>query len=121
MKIRLQEIELGIQNTTSSKEFYNSVLGLDIQINQDNLKVFKTGIGGIDFNTSTHLPAKTIVISFLTEDLAAIIATLTEKRIFFEGPKPSHLGMTTIEFKDPDGYLIRINQPSNTSPDWLIV
>lgn len=35
--------------------------------------------------------------------------------------KKSHFGMITIEFNDPDGYLIKVNQPKDESPDWLIV
>jgi hypothetical protein len=29
--------------------------------------------------------------------------------------------MITIEFNDPDGYLIKVNQPTDESPDWLTV
>ena len=121
MKIRLQEIELGTHDTIVSKSFYNSILGLDTVVDQENLKVFESGIAGMDFNTSTHLPAKVMVTSFLTDDLQAVIERLTASRVPFDGPRKSHLGMTAIEFKDPDGYLIRVNQPSDTSPSWLTV
>ena len=60
-----------------------------------------------------------MVISFLTDDVQAVINRLSSSGISFEGPKESHLGMTTVEFKDPDGYLIRVNQLSATSPSWL--
>ena len=121
MKIRLQEIEFGTQDPNISKEFYNSVLGLDTTIDQENLKVFDSGIRGIDFNTSTHLPAKAVITSFLTDDLQTIIERLNANGISFDGPKKSHLEMTSIEFKDPDGYSIRVNQPSDSSPSWLTV
>ena len=121
MKIRLQEIELGTQDPTVSKSFYNSILGLEIVVDEESLKVFNSGVAGMDFNTSTHLPPKTILTSFLTDDLQAIIERLTTSRVPFDGPKKSHLGMITIEFKDPDGYLIRVNQRSDTSPSWLAV
>lgn len=29
--------------------------------------------------------------------------------------------MVSIEFNDPDGYLIRVNQPTEESPTWLKV
>jgi len=119
MKIRLQEIELGTQNPNISKDFYNSILGLDTVVEKENLNVFESGIAGIDFNTSTHLPAKVTVTSFLTDDLQTVIERLNASGISFDGPRKSHLGMTTIEFKDPDGYLIRVNQPSDASPSWL--
>jgi catechol 2,3-dioxygenase-like lactoylglutathione lyase family enzyme len=107
MKLTLHEIEFGTANPSASKAFYNSILNLDTVVDQDNLKVFNAGI---DFNTSTHLPPKVVMISFLTDDLQAVIERLTVNGISFDGPKPSHLGMTTIEFKDPDGYLVRVNQ-----------
>ena len=121
MKIRLQEIEFATKNTTISKDFYNSILGLDTVVDQENLNVFNSGIAGMDFNTSTHLPAEVTVTSFLTDDLQTIIERLIAKEISFDGPKKSHLGMTTIEFNDPDGYLIRVNEPTGTSPSWLTV
>jgi catechol 2,3-dioxygenase-like lactoylglutathione lyase family enzyme len=121
MKIRLQEIELGIQDAAISKEFYKTILGLDTTIDQEDLKVFKSGVEGIDFNTSTHLPSKVFVTSFLTDNLQTVIERLYASGISFDGPKKSHLGMTTIEFRDPDGYLIRVNQPGDASPSWLTV
>ena len=121
MKIRLHEIELGIQDPAISQDFYSSILGLDTNIDQENLKVFKTGVEGIDFNTSTHLPSKVFVTSFLTDNLQSVIERLNASGVSFDGPKKSHLGMTAIEFKDPDGYLIRVNQPGDASPLWLTV
>ena len=121
MKIRLQEIELGTQDPNISKNFYNSILGLETVVDEQNLKVFRSGVAGMDFNTSTHLPGKIILTSFLTDDIQAIIERLNASRVPFDGPKKSHLGMIAIEFKDPDGYLIRVNQPSDTSPSWLAV
>lgn len=121
MKIKLQEIELGTQDPAISKDFYTSILGLDTVVDQENLKVFTSGIAGIDFNISTHLPAKVVMTSFLTDDLQAVMERLTAREISFDGPKNSHLGMTAIEFKDPDGYLIRVNQAGDTSPSWLTV
>ena len=121
MKIRLQEIELGTSDPNKSKLFYNTILGLDTSVDQDELKVFDSGVVGVDFNTSTHFPSKTTMTSFLTDNLQNIIDRLYTNGIAFSGPKNSHLGMTTIEFTDPDGYLIRVNQPTNESPDWLKV
>jgi catechol 2,3-dioxygenase-like lactoylglutathione lyase family enzyme len=121
MKIRLQEIEFGTQNLDVSKGFYKSVLGLDTIVDQERLNVFKSGVEGMDFNTSTHLPAKVMVTSFLTDDLQTVIQRLIAGGISFEGPHNAHLGMSTIEFKDPDGYLIRVNQPGDSSPSWLQV
>jgi len=119
MKIRLQEIELGSNDPEKSKLFYTSILGLKTSVDKEGLKVFKSGSEGIDFNVSTHLPSKTMSISFLTDDLQNIIEVLSAHNIAFDGPKKSHLGMMTIEFNDPDGYLIKINQSTEESPKWL--
>ena len=121
MKIRLQEIELGVSDPDKSKLFYNSILGLDTSVDQEGLKVFNSGVAGVDFNTSTHFPSKKTMTSFLTDNLQNVIDRLSANGIVFSGPRESHLGMTTIEFNDPDGYLIRVNQPTKESPAWLKV
>jgi catechol 2,3-dioxygenase-like lactoylglutathione lyase family enzyme len=121
MKIRLHEIELGTKDPAISKNFYTSILGLDAVIEKENLNVFQSGVAGLDFNTSTHLPTKNTVTSFLTDDLQTVIDRLNDSGIAFDGPKKSHFEMTTIEFRDPDGYLIRVNQPTAASPSWLTI
>ena len=119
MIIRLQEIELGAINLDQSKAFYAGILGLELSVDQPGLKVFKSGVDGIDFNTSTHLPPKTTLISFLTDNLQEMMEVLRSKGVQFIGPKEYHLGMETIEFMDSDGHLIRVNQPTEASPSWL--
>lgn len=121
MKVRLHEIEFGTSDPEKSKQFYQSALNLDLSVDQDGLKVFKTGIDGLDFNTSIHLPPKVAVTSFLTEDLQAVIDRLKAMNVSFEEPKVTHLGMLSIEFKDPDGNMVKVNAPTSTSPSWLKV
>lgn len=121
MKIRLHEIEFGTSNPEKSKEFYQAALGLDLAADQDGLKVFRTGIQGLDFNTSTHFPANVVVTSFLTDNLQQVIDRLNLLGIHFIGPKDTHLGMRSIEFKDPDGYIIKVNAPTSSSPSWIRV
>ena len=119
MKIRLQEIEFGTNDPEGSKHFYHSILGLDLSVDQAELNVFNSGVVGVDFNTSSHIPTKTTVTSFLTDDLQIVTKRLSVNGIVFSGPKKSHLGMLAIEFNDPDGHIIRVNQPTNESPQWL--
>lgn len=121
MKIRLHEIELGTSDPAKSKSFYNAILGLKTSVDQAALNVFQSGVGGIDFNTSTHLSPNTAVVSFLTDNLPEVIERLSANGISFSEPKKSHLRMTSIEFSDPDGHLIRVNQPTEDSPTWLKV
>lgn len=112
---------MGTKQPSKSKEFYSSILGLAPSVEQSELTVFNSGIMGVDFNTSTHLNPKTTVVSFLTDDLQIIIDRLSENGIAFIGPKASHLGMLTINFTDPDGNWISVNQPTKDSPTWLQV
>jgi catechol 2,3-dioxygenase-like lactoylglutathione lyase family enzyme len=119
MKIRLQEIELGTKNPNKSQAFFTTVLGLETSIEQKALKVFKSGVAGVDFNVSTHLAPEKTVISFLTDDLQAVVGQLQANAVVFSGPEKSHLGMIRIEFTDPDNHLIRVNQATKESPDWL--
>ena len=121
MNIRLHELELGVTDPEKSKAFYHSVLGLHISVDEAALKVFHGGTKGIDFNTSTHYTPHTISISFLTNDLQEIMNRLTANEISFTGPESTHLGMTSISFTDPDGYLIIVNAPTPQSPEWLEV
>jgi hypothetical protein len=60
-------------------------------------------------------------ISFLTDDLDAVKDQLTKAGVCYEGPSTSHLGMTTIQFKSPEGLLIKVNSPGPASPEWLKV
>jgi catechol 2,3-dioxygenase-like lactoylglutathione lyase family enzyme len=119
MKIRLQEIELGAISPDRSKDFYADILGLGISVDQPGLKVFNSGVDGVDFNLSTHISPQATVVSFLTDSLREVMETLKAKGIVFSGPRASHLGMETIEFTDPDGHLVRVNQPTDASPSWM--
>lgn len=119
MKVKLQELEFGSQQLDSGKNFYQELLGLELSVDQEQLKVFKPGLKEIDFNISTHLPAASVVISFLCDDLKEMMQRLQLRGISFEGPFASHLGMETISLRDPNGHLVRINQSTEASPEWL--
>lgn len=69
----------------------------------------------LDLNTSNHFPQGVTCVSFITDDLKATENRLKAANIPYDGPKPSHLGMTCIQFKDPDGYLIKVNTPGSSS------
>ena len=115
MKISLQEIEFGSDMVEQTKNFYQSIFGLEATIDKQNLTVFTLATNSIDLNISTHIPPKSTCISFLTDDLQEIMERLTSNSIKFEGPKPSHLGMTSIEFRDPTGNIVRVNQFADTT------
>ena len=115
MTIRIHEIELGTRDTAQSQKFYQDILGLSTVVDQLALKVFDSGTSGLDFNVSNHLPANVVMISFITDDLNPIIHRLKAAGIPFSGPKPTHLNMTTVEFRDPSGFLVRVNLPAEAS------
>lgn len=121
MRLRLHEIELGTSNTEQSSKFYQQVLQLDVQVQNPQLNVFNAGTDGLDFNTSAHLPPGTTCISFLTGNLTQHIERLKQLQVPFEGPQAAHLGMQCIQFQDPDGNLVKINAPTEASPEWLKV
>ncbi len=121
MKIRLHEIEFGVRDTARSASFYSNILGLETSVNIPQLKVYSSGSPGVDFNVSTHIAPKTTLISFLTDDIHEVIKKLQREDVIFRGPVESHLGMHSIEFTDPDGVIVRVNQRGKDSPDWLSV
>lgn len=119
MKIRIQEIEFGVNKPTESKDFYKSILGFELSVDQDALKVFKPGISELDLNFSLHVPQGVVFISFLCDDLDEIMSRLTKANVSFDGPRKSHLGMKSISFQDPSGYSVKINTATEESPQWL--
>lgn len=120
MKIRIHEIEMGSNNLSAASSFFK-LLGLQPVIERDGLTVFDSGQRGVDLNVSKHVSAGATQISFIADDLKALMQYLTVHKIAFEGPYESHLGMLSIRFNSPDGIPILINTPTDSSPDWLQV
>lgn len=120
MKIRIHEIEMGSDNLSASGSFFK-MLGLQPTIEQSELTVFNSGQKGFDLNVSKHLSQGVTQISFITDDLKAMVQHLHEHQIAFEGPYESHLGMLSIKLQSPDGIPIVINTPTDSSPSWLIL
>lgn len=119
MKIKLHEIELGAGDLQNSASFYQAVLGLPLSVDQPQLKVFNAGITALDLNFSHHVAQGNVMLGFLCDDLEEMMQLLRKNNMQFEGPSSSHLGMTSISFKDPAGYLVKINQATAESPEWL--
>ena len=118
MKLKLHEIELHTKDPEGSKRFYHEILGLGVNVDEKGLKVFDTGYGGIDFDTSVHFPGE-VSISFLVADVDEFVEKLRAKGIEVKEPGAAHLGMRAICLHDPDGYRIAIQCPTEASPDWL--
>lgn len=120
MKIRLREIELGSSHVQKSTAFFAQILGCKPTV-QEDLTVFDAGLQGLELNLSIHLSPAEVTVSFLTDDLAAMQQKLQAAGMTYEGPSSSHLGMQCLPFKSPDGYLIKVNTPTSSSPNWLKV
>jgi len=119
MRIRLHEIETGATDPGQTSDFFSSVLGLPVKLQENNLTVFDSGIAGLDFNISDHLLAGAVRISFLTDDLQHCIQALEKQQLRLEGPYESHLGMLAVRFMAPNGIEVVINTATDSSPDWL--
>lgn len=120
MKIRIHEIEMGSQDLSATTSFFK-IMGLESAIEQDALTVFNSGQKGMDLNVSQHLSTGVTQISFITDDLKAMMQHLLEHQIVFEGPYESHLRMLSIKLQSPDGIPVVINTPTDSSPSWLMV
>ena len=118
MKLRLHEIELYSEDPGTSKEFYNGVLGLPINVDQEGLKCLDSGWSGLDVDTSVHFPGK-VSISFLVEDIEQYVKELRDKGFPADDPVESHLGMRAVVLEDPDGHRVEIQSPTDNSPEWL--
>jgi catechol 2,3-dioxygenase-like lactoylglutathione lyase family enzyme len=119
MRIRLHEIEMGAAEPGQTTDFFSSVLGLEVKLQENALTVFDSGIAGFDFNVSDHLLAGAVRISFLTDDLQRCIQVLEQKQLRFEGPYESHLGMLAVRFMAPNGIEVVVNTTTDSSPAWL--
>ena len=116
--MKLHEIELASKDPEASKHFYHGLLGLQVRVDQNGLKVFDSGIKGLDLDVSSHNPGRT-QISFLVPDLEKTIGELKQRGLKIPEPFDSHLGMRGIRLEDPDGNIVVIDAPTESSPEWL--
>lgn len=117
--MKLHEIELYSENPEQSKKLFSDVLGLKLQLEEQNLKVFNPGIDGVDLNISNHYPANKISLSFLVKDLDAYLEKLNEKVVGISEPRQSHLGLMAVTLVENVICKIVIHSPTAESPEWL--
>lgn len=117
--MKLHEIELYSNNPDEAKNFYSSVLGLKLNVDEPDLKVFNAGINGVDLNISKHNSVNKVSLSFLVKDVNTFIEMMKEKQVELDEPYDSHLGMRAITLTDNDGCRIVIHSPTDASPKWL--
>jgi lactoylglutathione lyase len=122
-------IILFVEDLQRSKVFYNEVLGLDVEFEDDHSVGFK--IEGLAFivlqvnrarvqlqgePTATPGAGATAFLSTFTDDVDALYANLAERGIrFFQSPADQPWGPRTAYFKDPDGHVWEIAQPIKRS------
>ena len=107
MRLRLLEIELNTDDPEASMRFYGEGLGLETLVDVDGLKVFDSGIRGLDLIKSTHFPGK-VSLSFYTEDIPACIDELKRKgvRILEQFGNP----VSAVVVEDRDGCRVEIKK-----------
>ena len=105
MRLRLLEIELNTDDAEASRRFYGEQLGLKTLVDGDGLKVFDSGIPGLDFNKSGHFPGK-VSISFYAEDIQACLEELKSRgaEVVEQYGDP----VSAIVLQDPDGCRVEI-------------
>lgn len=116
--LRLHEIELYCQDPDASRDFYKDTIGLPMNFERDQLKVFQLKPFKVDFDLSQH-HQDTLRLSFLVKDLEAYMANLKQREITFKGPYSTHLGMREISFVDPDGNMVAVHTATEKSPPFL--
>ena len=84
----------------------------------DNSPCRSAGYRDLDVDASIHFPGQ-VLISFLVEDLDKFIVELRSKGVKVDEPKNTHLGMRSILLRDPDGYIVAIQEATADSPEWL--
>lgn len=114
--MKLHEIELFSNNPDEAINFYSSILGLKLNIDKRDLKVFNSGISGVDLNISQHYPANKVSLSFLVKDVNAFVEMMKEKKIDLNEPYNSHLGLRAVTLTDNDGCRIVIHSPTEAFP-----
>ena len=116
--MRLHEVELYVQDVEATKRFYHEILGLPLHVDEAGLKVFDSGRPGVELDASGHFPG-TVSLSFLVDDLDAVIQRLRVRGLQVGEPEESHLGMLAVSISDPDGYRVEIQSPTDASPSWM--
>ena len=107
MKLRLLEIELNTNDPEANKHFYSEELGLETFVDIEGLKVFCTGIEGLDLNKSKHFPDK-VSISFFANDIQECIDELSAKGVSIKERYGDPV--SAIVLQDPDGCRIEIKK-----------
>jgi hypothetical protein len=116
--MKLHEIEFYSEKPDEVKEL-NAALGLNLLVDEQNLKVFDSGIAGLDLNVSTHYPANKISLSFIVKDIDAFVNSAANKNIILSDVFDSHLGLKAVTLVNVDSCRVVVHSPTDTSPDWL--
>jgi lactoylglutathione lyase len=117
---------LFVDDLARSRAFYHEVLGLDIHFEDDVSVGFE--VEGLAFivlqvdranvqlrgePTSTPTSGATAFLTTFTDDADGLHAELRARGVdFFQAPTDQPWGMRTAYFKDPDGHVWEIAQPT---------
>jgi len=101
-----------------ANKFYEQVLGFERVIDIDLAKVFRvhdgSHVGLVDGNMGylKYMDSKPVMLSWFSDDIEEWHEYLQERGVEIEQPpmRQSYLEMTTMLFRDPEGYLLEILQ-----------
>jgi len=110
-----------VKNLENSKEFYENILGLDTNIEEEYILQIKVTNGPevIAYLKPDHTPATFTVLNFVVADLKATVAILKEKGVVFESYDQEDLKtdednisrnemVNVAWFKDPSGNFLSV-------------
>ena len=109
-------IQLQVADLDRSIRFYEDTLGFKVTERRDDLQFAHVdcGLAGLQLGLSAGGPkppsAASVVLNFgVTGDIEAVRAQLEKRGVVFLGPTTVIPGKVRLaEFKDPDGYRLRL-------------
>jgi len=108
----------------ATRHFYETLLGLETVIDQDDCRIWKIGADGyLGFCERVAAPEKPegVIFTFVTEDVDAWANKLRANGVPFdkEPALTEKYGIYNCFLRDPNGYLIEIQR--FLDPDWKAV
>lgn len=116
----MKYVILYVKDFDKSMEFYKSILGLTIKMQQGTYVEFDTGYTTLAINTRQSIeeltglevlggPSKTFEIGFVVEDVVETIEALRQKSVnIVKEPVTKPWGQSVAYVSDPDGHYIEI-------------
>ena len=117
---------VAVKNLETAKKFYESTLGLTKVMENEQVLTFRSGNSTLFVYRSQHAGTnQATAVTFVAEEVDDLVRTLKGRGVTFEHydlPQMTRHGdvhvagtMRTAWFKDPDGNIVSLVTPPNTS------